>query len=466
GLQILLKAALLLPIPAFMFWFNYTVDRAGVFHGDRYNREMAQLLIEGNVLNGYDQINEQGLLELLAQNIEEPYDTLVLGSSRALMMRGGAVGGGTVMNCGVSNADMYDLLGIWYMFDKAGMAPENLIIVPDPWLLCAEHRDPRSKPDLYNEFLSERLGMDNGFIPEDETAQQLQALTEPSYFQGNLDYWFNERTTEEKPPVVTGDVENQPVNIKLADGSVLYDKAFRQGVSDATVLQRRMLGDTNTFYIKFGYDEPDPQLTAVYEDFIEYLHGLGVKVSILLPPYSPLVYTYAAENKAYLGGVFESENTYRRIAAEYGIPVYGSYNPYLSDIWDFGTTEFFDGLHPQPEVYGKIYPGVEQAARDQSAPYQWEPYGGKTIGWETAEAMVKSRYEIAPPHTTERAADEQVHDKKAYIVERWGQDPNNPNTESDPVVLARYAVVMEDGTVYRYDTEGQMWVEDLRFPPN
>ena len=34
GLRILSRVLLLLPIPVFMVWFSYTVDRSGLFQGD------------------------------------------------------------------------------------------------------------------------------------------------------------------------------------------------------------------------------------------------------------------------------------------------------------------------------------------------------------------------------------------------------------------------------------------------
>lgn len=465
GLVILLKACLLLPIPAFMLWFNFTVDRSGIFHGDRYNREMALALIDGQVLNEYDKIDERGIYELLAQNIDQPYDTLALGSSRVLMIRHEMAGNGSFMNCGLSGADIYDLLGTWYLFDEAGMIPENLIIAPDPWLLNGnDPRNPRSNLELYNAFLSQRLGMDAGFAPPDNTAQ-LSALISPSYFQGNLEYYFSDKSGEEKPPIVTGDPENQSVNIKLGDGSVMYPPDYRNTTGEE--LEIRMRTDINTFLIRAGYITPDAELTEIYRRFIEYIHGLGVNISIVLPPYSPLVYDYATENRGQLEGVFAAEEVYREVAAEFGIPVYGSYNPYVND---FDTADFYDGLHPKPEAVARIYPGVEQAARDQSAPYQWQPYGGSQVSYATAERLVAQRYEIAPPEVTRQGEDEQVKGQACYVVERYDKDgpwleagETLPAGENAPVRLARYAVTREEGVVYRYDDDAG-WMVDLRFP--
>ena len=46
GLRILSRFLLLLPIPVFMVWFSYNVDRSGLFQGDLAPREVANLLLE------------------------------------------------------------------------------------------------------------------------------------------------------------------------------------------------------------------------------------------------------------------------------------------------------------------------------------------------------------------------------------------------------------------------------------
>ena len=84
--EIGLKFCLFLPILLFMVWFSYKVDVSGLFQGELAPRQVASLLLEGDVVSGYDQMDERQVLALYAQNLEKAPDTLALGSSRVLQL--------------------------------------------------------------------------------------------------------------------------------------------------------------------------------------------------------------------------------------------------------------------------------------------------------------------------------------------------------------------------------------------
>ena len=104
-LEIGLKFCLFAPILLFMVWFNYKVDVSGLFQGELAPRQVATLLLEGNTVSGYDQMDERQVLEVYAQNLEEAPETLALGSSRVLQLSGDLVGGGSFFNAGISLPD-------------------------------------------------------------------------------------------------------------------------------------------------------------------------------------------------------------------------------------------------------------------------------------------------------------------------------------------------------------------------
>lgn len=469
GTKIILKTALLLPVPAFMVFFNFKVDRSGLFHGDRYNRELAQAIIAGNNLNEYDKIDERGVLDLIAQNIEQPYDTIVLGSSRALMLQQKTAGTASFMNGGVSGADFRDVLGGYYLFDRAGKTPKHLILVLDPWLLSAQSsvQSPRADVNLYNEFLNEKLGISAEFTPEDMDAKY-RALLSPSYFQGNIKYYFRDTSGEEKPMLAEGDIYSHADNIKLADGSVFYGTRYRNVGDD--VIADRVLADINSFEIMKGYRTPEKELCDIFTSFIAYVQGQGVEISFLLEPYHPLVYTWAHEHEQGLEGFFEAEEWYRKCAAGFGIPVYGSYNPFVMGFWG---SDFYDGLHPKQEAVEKIYPGVLAAEKGQGAGEAGKAFGGAEVTWQTASRLVAERYEIEPPHVIKQGENEIINGESCMLALRYDRDFDEDMSEEEreelfsqdevPVLLAQYAV-SASGVVYRLDTDLEEWVEDLRFP--
>ena len=102
--EIGLKFCLFLPILLFMVWFNYKVDVSGLFQGELAPRQVANLLLDGSTVSGYDQMDERQVLEVYAQNLTEAPDTLALGSSRVLQLSEDLVGGGSFFNAGIPSA--------------------------------------------------------------------------------------------------------------------------------------------------------------------------------------------------------------------------------------------------------------------------------------------------------------------------------------------------------------------------
>lgn len=460
ALKIILKTALLLPIPAFMVWFNFTVDRSGLFFDETENYHVAQALAAGQNLYEYDKLDERELYTQLAQVIDEPYDTIALGSSRVLMLQESVVGGGSYMSCGVSAADFRDVLGMFYRFDKAGMLPKNLILVADPWLLSTmeEAQNPLADGELYNEFLATRLGVAAPYRQAVETDRmaKYRALFSPSYFQGNLEYWFDR--PEDVPPDQThftgpANLDEATGAVKLADGSVLYPLSFRTMDSEAKAA--REWEDINALGRMQGYTQPDEELCGIFERFIAYAKQQGVNVSILLEPYPPLVYNFAQERADALAGFFAAEEFYRQCAARWGVPVYGSYNPFVVD---FTTEDFYDGLHPKPESLGRIFPGVAAAAEAQGQPGSLAPHGNLHVSYATAQRLVAERYGIAAPEVAVQGDDQTIYGEVCYTVQRYETDAQ------DAVMLAEYAVTRRDGVVYRFDTDEDRWMLDERFP--
>ena len=88
GIRLLLGALAFLPIVFYVIWVNYTVDCSGTFQGDQYLREVANMLLSGQDVVGYEQLNERqrDVMELIVNQMETAPDTIVLGSSRIMQM--------------------------------------------------------------------------------------------------------------------------------------------------------------------------------------------------------------------------------------------------------------------------------------------------------------------------------------------------------------------------------------------
>ena len=119
-----------------VLWVNYFVDQTGLFRGDKFNLELAEILLEGDPVSNFEQMDEREVLKLYIKNMPEAYDTLVIGSSRGLQITAEIAGeDGSFYNAGMSGEDFYDIVSTISLLDKYERMPQNIILVLDPWIL-------------------------------------------------------------------------------------------------------------------------------------------------------------------------------------------------------------------------------------------------------------------------------------------------------------------------------------------
>lgn len=354
------------PIPLFMMWFNYTVDRSGLFQGQQFERDVASMLLEGNHITGYEKMDERQISALLVRQMDKAPNTVALGSSRILQMDRHTAGTEDFFNFGMVGADFYDVLGTFYLFVKEDKLPQNVIIGLDPWLLndSEDAIDYRSDKNLYAEFLAEELGIDAEYAEEDKEAKW-KALTSPSYFQGNMEYYLRDRDLRKMPTVVESpdEYENNITEIKCNDGSVRYTSEMRNWTQEEVNTIAYIHGTT---FLRCGdYSEPSQSRALLLKQFLNYVQSKGVNVYVVLTPYHPTTMGYVLTNPEAFTGFLQTEQLVRRVCAETNVPVYGSYYPFALPGVD--ETDFADGIHCKTTCIAKFWPGITQAQLNREA---------------------------------------------------------------------------------------------------
>lgn len=456
--NVLVKGMLLLSIFAGMVCFNYSVGSAYIPPENRYDNEISLALLAGENLERYEQLNERQVLAYYVYNMQEAPDTIALGSSRILQMRSFVAGTESFYNCGMSGADFYDILGTFYLFDKADKLPKNMIIGLDPWLLNPNTDSNRSNMDLYGEFLSEKLGIETDYTEQEPLAGDYEGkLFSVEYFRENLKRADEGQTSGEELPIVTGDIYNQATNLKLADGSVLYSRSFREQPSEAIEAAARV--DAGSFLWMDDYEAPAAERCEIFDKFIAYARTRGVNIIFMLSPYHPTVFSFVTENRDRYPGFFLTEPWFVNYALEKGIPIYGSYNPYLAETWQ---EDFYDGLHIRETTLPRVFPGVGQVLAQQAAGQAGSSYQLQTPRYISEEAALRiaglqTGVDATPNHSLAYAQDDVVNGKECYVFKRYA------NQFQTGTVLATYAVTKDEGFLYRLDTGRGQWVHDAQF---
>ena len=354
--RLAIGAAAFVPLFLFMVLFNFKVDCQGYFQGDQELRDVVELMLNGHDVVGAERLNnsQRKIIKTFVHNMENVPATIALGSSRVMMISSEMLGTDSFYNCAITGADMYDLMGTYYLFEQRGAVPQNIIIGVDPWVFGGEDAvDPRSDKALYAEFLLRDLGIETDFETEDPT-MKWEALYSPSYFQGNLTYFLSAQGEVVKPQAVEGDVMAQDTEVMRSDGSIVYSRSFRtqpQESVDAAALEQ-----TGNFFRMEYYEEPEEERIELFTKFVQYLQEKGIRVVFLLSPYHPIAYDNAMENAGHYSGFVATEPLIRRIAKQLDVPVYGSYNPYAMGLTN---ADFYDGIHVRSEALSSFFPPLE-----------------------------------------------------------------------------------------------------------
>ena len=397
GLRLIFATLAVCPVFLFVVWFNYTVDCSGLYQGDLVYRNIAELLLQENNVSGFSMMDHRAVAERYIQllPVEQVHDTVTIGSSRVMQLTKELIGT-SFFNYGVTGGDYRDVMNHFYMLDKYGKLPKRVVLGVDPWLFRADALDKRSNAELFEEMQAEALGHKTGYVaPQpskaylkaDElvqkltdgtynltnlniTTETLPALLDLAYFQGNLDYWWENRDAEAVSSEVTDTgyvVEYRAVTdeelvdndgeIKMGDGSVWYAAHFRNASQEAVTSQAHT--HAGTFVYMEGYTELEQAQCELFEQFVAYMQSCGVEVIFYLSPYHPFTYEYQQLYKQeVVGGFFEVEPYLRDYAAQQGITVVGSYDP-----TKLGLTgeDFYDGLHVRTSGIAKFFGGFDAA---------------------------------------------------------------------------------------------------------
>lgn len=353
GVRLLIALILLLLLPAGMIYINYTVDCSGYFQGEQYLRDVANMVLDGKDIVGYEKLKdlERDVMKILANNMEPMPEYLALGSSRVLQLSREVMKTKSFFNCGMTGGDARDVLDTFYLFDREDRLPETIVIGFDPWLLRddADAFDVRSDPALYATFLNEKLGIETTEEKPD-TEEKWTALFSPAYFQNNISYLQRDRDGADKPKPVSGNLYAQGTEVKRGDGSLLYAADFRNQTQEA--INYSALTTCNFVLRLEGYPKLGTKMPQVFDKFFAYAKERGVNIVLLLAPFHPIVYDHLVDDPEKYGGFMETEPEIRRLAKKYDMKVFGSYNPYAID----GVTEadFYDGLHCTAGCLDKI----------------------------------------------------------------------------------------------------------------
>lgn len=207
-----------LPLILVVFSVNIISDPASLFK--RIEFEIAKHLSNGFNVTGVVNIDERILQKKTIENIQIPPQTIILGSSR-IMMVGREYYGKESHNNGVSGASIEDIMAIYQIYREEGIKPGKIVIGIDPWLFNQNNGQSRwlSIKNDYNRYYGKELNQNMFNFPIHKYMQ----LFSLSYFQASIKSL--PKIMENNKPIATHEEINNTLT-RLIDGTITYGNDY------------------------------------------------------------------------------------------------------------------------------------------------------------------------------------------------------------------------------------------------
>jgi len=320
--------------------FNFFIDSAGIFGNKSYLSKSATDLVSGKMIAGLTDYDERLFHSLIIKKDKQKVDTIILGSSRAMVTRKKFVVNkkSVFFNHSVSGASLEDYMAVVDLYEtKRKYIPKNIIIGIDPWIFNKFNGQLRwsSWKDNYFDILAKVMNkkIDNKFSLNSIKWKQ---LINYDYTISNI--FFLKRNFNRDPYYITSilDIED---SVRDLDASLYYPLSLRN--PDSKLVKKRALSfvTKGQVYSLEKFERLDN--IDEFEKFIIYLKNRDINVSFALFPYNPITYNLLVKDKDYII-IQEVEEYLKQFARDNKLRVFGSYNP---DKFNFKNSDFSDGMH-------------------------------------------------------------------------------------------------------------------------
>ena len=336
--------ATVLILLGFVTMVSYHADPGGIFHHDD-EKMMVDIILSGKNVANFENYDERIFEIILIEKYPKFVDTAILGSSRMMQIGSSFFNNNTtVLNNGLSGATIEDDIAIIWKHYERGNLPHNIIIGLDPWILNKNNEQSRWN-SIKPEYMRGLELLDIDPDGEDDSPASPVFLFYHKYAsllsRDIVIASLKKLILKYNNPVYPTTRTNSDVAIRLGDGSYSYPEDIRNVSVREVEKKAREYAFSQPIYSLGYYNDIDPDKKNKLVKLIRFLSTNNVNVTIILPPYHPIVYQEISSNPSY-AQVMESEKIFQELGRSQGISVLGSYDPSKIKIT---SGDFFDGMH-------------------------------------------------------------------------------------------------------------------------
>lgn len=331
-----------LPLGLLVTIVNYSIDPANIFSTNRYVKGIADILSAGHNVDNISNYDERLLQEQMIVQLKETADIVVLGSSRVMQVGADFFPGKKVINCGVSHANIRDVIAIVALLDSMKKTPPEILLNVDPGLVSDGYTNEWESLDVYYHFFAARyLNSRNSTHPVIGFAwkKKLSTLFSVQYFQSAILFSGKGRSKNYT------DVGHQLPALygRMADGTVAYAYDYMHPDTAVTANDAAEKGKQT------GIGAMDASQQQLLDLLADYCSSKGIRLQLCMLPYHPSFYN--AVNQ-YHHQAFKNYNTYYTSFAERKkINITGSFDPL---VYRISGSSFYDESHSSKESLKSI----------------------------------------------------------------------------------------------------------------
>jgi hypothetical protein len=329
---------IILPVGLLVAAFNYFVDPANIFSSKQYILGIAEILSKGHNVDRLSNYDDRMLHEAMIKRLDRTPDEIVIGSSRIMEIGSDFFPGRSVLNCGVSHANIDDCIAIVGMLDSFQRLPQHILINLDPGLLVAHGTDQWQSLLPYHSYFLEKAG-----IPEKKLYTQKigkwSSLFSLDYFKESLSFMVSRQRKD------YADIGlNEPKGYgRFPDNTIHYPENY---VHPDTM----KLSANATVIAQHEEFAAAPEKQHLLDVLIEFLKSRQVNIEFIMLPY---YYEYfMAVNQKHQDQFDQSEKYFRKLAADNHISIKGGFNPRLLRI---DVSQFYDLYHCSKSAIRQVY---------------------------------------------------------------------------------------------------------------
>ncbi|HET6253702.1 MAG TPA: hypothetical protein VFE32_06500 [Puia sp.] len=327
------------PVGVLVVLVNYFIDPANIFSGTAYVAGISDILVKGHNVDNVSNYDERALQEQMIRKLPYRPDVVVLGSSRVMELGSTFFPGKKVLNCGVSHANINDLIAITGLLDSTNKLPDEMVINVDPHLICLGGTMEWQTLMPYHKYLMGKWHIRADAGQRSLLLEKLGTLISFEYFEKSLTF-LSQHRSKRFLDVGTG---KPALYGRYSDGTICYPAFYAVPDTLKVAADARVVGGREIV-------NPDPDKADLLSKLVDYLKSRKVKVVLVMLPYHHEY--YQAMNHRF-GNVFSSYDTlYRQFAQAKAIPIYGGFDAIGLGI---PLDEFYDSWHCSREAIKKVY---------------------------------------------------------------------------------------------------------------